>query len=97
MISAWKRVRDIGRDIQRRIERRQEDIENNIWKKKGKERKCILMKEWNQREKECEVCKCKMKIGHWSRHIRTIKHVEMMEKMMGGGDEMMDEEMKQRT
>ena len=62
-----------------------------------RERKKVYMKEWNQREKECEVCTYKMKIGHWSRHIRTIKHVEMMEKMMGGGDEIMDEKMKQRT
>ena len=62
-----------------------------------RERKQVYMKEWNQREKECEICKCKMKIGHWSRHIKTKNHVEMMEKVVGGSDEMKDEKMKQRT
>ena len=62
-----------------------------------REEKKEYMKEYNQREKECEICKCKMKIGHWSRHIKTNKHREMMEKMMGGGDENDEMKMKQPT
>ena len=55
------------------------------------------MKEYNQREKECEICKCKMKIGHWSRHIKTKIHMENVGKMMGGGDENDDGKMDKPT
>ena len=33
-------------------------------------------KQCNQREKECEVCNCEVKVSGWARHCRTQKHLE---------------------
>ena len=43
-------------------------------------RKKVYNKEYNQREIECEVCKYKMKKGHWPKHIKTKTHLANLEK-----------------
>ena len=68
-------------------DRNPERVKEN-WQRYAKEhkeeiqaKKKVYNKEYNQREIECEVCKYKMKKGHWSKHIKTKLHLANVEKL----------------
>ena len=47
--------------------------------------------EYNQREVECEACRCRVKKCNWLRHVGTRKHRDVVvENGEGGGDKDVD-------
>ena len=50
-----------------------------------KEEKKVYNQEYNQREVECEVCRCKVRKCNWLRHLETRKHRDGVENGEGGG------------
>ena len=48
--------------------------------------------EYNQREVECEVCRCKVRKCNWLRHLETRKHRDGVGNGGGGGDMDVDAE-----
>ena len=50
--------------------------ENNKWSAEHSEERKAYRKEYNQQEKECKICKCKIKISGWAKHVKSMKHVE---------------------
>ena len=53
---------------------------------KHEEEKKAYNQKYNQREVECEVCRCKVRKCNWLRHLETRKHKDGVENGEGGGD-----------
>ena len=52
--------------------------DNKKWASENSEHKKAYRKEYNQKEKECEVCNCRVKVSGWAKHGKTNKHLENM-------------------
>ena len=50
-----------------------------------KEEKKVYNQEYNQREVDCEVCRCRVRKCNWLRHLETKKHRDGVENGGGGG------------
>ena len=70
-------LRCLEKNREKHFKNRDKRLEmNKKWYAEHKEEKKAYRKEYNQRERECEVCECKIKMNGWAKHLKTQKHIK---------------------